>query len=1074
MNILTSKILNIFSATLLFLSINTFANAQEINIPGFTGNMNTSVSSGFTMRVGEQDCNLVAGYNAYASTTSTDANFIGTALAGLIGARSGNSLAGTVITPYGARSILHVGEKQYGCATRRVDGFGNTSIDTIDYTATSNDDGRMNFKDQGDIVDATQMLYSEIIGVTDSGLGVNLSLVASVNPVLDITDPDFKKLTAKAENQLDHDFSILNAYVTQSYDTENSYVDVTAGRFVTSWGEATFIPVGMNGLVTNALDLTKLRAPGASIKEALVPTEQISLNFGLGNGMGLEVYTQFSADQVVIDPRGSYFGSDLMTGSQMIQAAGANDFENGNGGNCDWLLTAATSGNYYGINGEGLACNTATVAKSAANFTTYHGASILEQGLRHADSTDWSTSNTFGQTAGMAKHDSDTDTDLTVAGTMAMHSDSSQVAAAMQNLTPYQLGLTATLNIKANADKFVEAKDDGQYGVALRGYSDVGNGIDWGLYYSNYHSKVPYVQFVGKKGIFAGDVAAILLDVAGDLNSFIGNDGTAFDPNDVANAVKTGATGAIGGDFAGSAGLDSTDATQVILAKALVSNMYGSVCSSLGKVGLQTAFGTTLGLGKLEGKEMIANGVFNTLVDNKLVSNSQACYKQFDNNATNDALNAKTTSQGTLGAFIQSTAILTGAIAPLSEVTYQFIYPEDNQVFGISGNTNIGSTMVNGEITFRPDFPMSTNGWDQIAQIQDVSGVTGGLTAFAVHNTVAGIAAITCVSATNATGTETAVAGVGVFCNAVENDNTPVLTKPNKATVKAALAGWVDGVNSAYSGANINLAGTSTQKTFKNSIGEARRSSLTPILQSTAEAGDYNSTAFIKKDVWSGSFGTTTTFNASHPITQGIGADGTVLLTEFAMVTVQDYNPKYGSSGYIARGSAGFNEGSGEYLCLGAFADLSAATQGAVGASLAIDNDFGTDAAGGIVGETFTNMGAGVVDALFGNGSYCEGQNGIDSTSMTYRVVGSANYFNVANSEWNLTPNFVWSHDPMGYGPASLGGFSEGRMSLALGLNFSKGDAVKFGLSYVNELGEAEDNLSSDKDYMSATMSYAF
>jgi len=203
------------------------------------------------------------------------------------------------------------------------------------------------------------------------------------------------------------------------------------------------------------------------------------------------------------------------------------------------------------------------------------------------------------------------------------------------------------------------------------------------------------------------------------------------------NAALIGATAAIGGDLSGSAGLDSTDATQVILAKALVSNMYGSVCSSLGKVGIQSTFGTTLGLGAQEGKEMIANGVFSTLVDGNLVANSQGCYAQFDNKATNDPLNAATTSQATLGAFIQSTAILTGAITPLSAVRYQFIYPEDNQVFGLSGNTNIGSTMVNGEISFRPDFPMSTNGWDQIAQIQDVSGVTGGLTAFAIHNTVA-------------------------------------------------------------------------------------------------------------------------------------------------------------------------------------------------------------------------------------------------------------------------------------------------------------------------------------------------
>jgi hypothetical protein len=579
---------------------------------------------------------------------------------------------------------------------------------------------------------------------------------------------------------------------------------------------------------------------------------------------------------------------------------------------------------------------------------------------------------------------------------------------------------------------------------------------------------------VGKKGIFAGDVAAILLDVAGDLNSFIGNDGVAFDPTDPDNAALTGATGATGGDLTGSAGLDSTDATQVILAKALVSNMYGSVCSSLGKVGLQSALGTNLGYGAQEGKEMIANGMFNTLVDGELVSNSQACFKQFDNNATNDLLNATTTSQARLGAFIQSTAILTGAIAPLSEVKYRFIYPEDNQVFGISANTNVGSTMVNGEITFRPDFPLATNAWDQVAQIQDVSGVTGGLTAFAIHNTVAGMAALTCVSTDNPTGTSTVVAGVGSFCNAEEDDNTPVMTSPTKATVQGALAAWVDGVDAAYVAAGINLSGTSTQKSFKNSIKEARRSSLTPILQSTAEAADYGATAFIEKDVWSGTFGTTTTFNASHPLTQGMGADGLVLLTEVGIVSVQGYNAAYGSEGYIARGSAGFNEGSGEYLCLGAFADLHAATAGAIESTLAIDNDFGTDAASGLVSETFTNMGSSVVDALFGNGSYCEGQNGIDTTSMTYRVVGSANYFNVSNSAWNLSPNFVWSHDPMGHGPSSLGGFSEGRMSLSLGLNLNKGDAIKFGLSFVNELGDAHENMSTDKDYMSATLSYAF
>ena len=55
---------------------------------------------------------------------------------------------------------------------------------------------------------------------------------------------------------------------------DGNFVDYQIGRFATNWGEATFIPVGANGLVTNALDLSKLRGPGATIREALMPTEQ--------------------------------------------------------------------------------------------------------------------------------------------------------------------------------------------------------------------------------------------------------------------------------------------------------------------------------------------------------------------------------------------------------------------------------------------------------------------------------------------------------------------------------------------------------------------------------------------------------------------------------------------------------------------------------------------------------------------------------------------------------------------------------------------------------------------------------
>jgi hypothetical protein len=89
-------------------------------------------------------------------------------------------------------------------------------------------------------------------------------------------------------------------------------------------------------------------------------------------------------------------------------------------------------------------------------------------------------------------------------------------------------------------------------------------------------------------------------------------------------------------------------------------------------------------------------------------------------------------------------------------------------------------------------------------------------------------------------------------------------------------------------------------------------------------------------------------------------------------------------------------------------------------------------------------------------------------------VVGSATYNNVNNTAWSLSPSLVWSHDPEGYGPTSLGGFTEGRQSLSLGLTARKGEGLSTSLNYVNQMGERTSNGRADMDYLSASVTYAF
>jgi hypothetical protein len=355
-------------------------------------------------------------------------------------------------------------------------------------------------------------------------------------------------------------------------------------------------------------------------------------------------------------------------------------------------------------------------------------------------------------------------------------------------------------------------------------------------------------------------------------------------------------------------------------------------------------------------------------------------------------------------------ASILAAITPMNYFEYDFIFPEDNQIFGTSFSTVIDGTVLQGELSFRPDFPLATPGGSQVNQLADASGATQMLN-WTAYNGI------------------DAIASTAAWAGDATADGLQV-----------ALGSQVLGASGASSLGGSSAAHTQALRDFK-------RSSLPTISNATVIAGDYYSTPFIEYDVWSADLGTTTAFNASHPVTMGLGADSVVLLTEVGAVHIADLD---NANGYVARG--GSSEGG----------DSPEKCKGAFGTSFTYAATKGVDA-----------IGAGQVDGLFGNGGYCENNPGAGTTSLTYRVIGSATYNNFANSQWNLSPNFAWAHDPYGYGPNSLGGFIEGKMSLSLGLRANKG-AVSASLSYVNQLGDAESNLSLDKDTLAASVSYAF
>jgi len=60
MNLFKSKIISALSSLILILSVGTIVSAQELNLPGFTGTVNTTVTSGVSMRL-DRNCLSVRG-----------------------------------------------------------------------------------------------------------------------------------------------------------------------------------------------------------------------------------------------------------------------------------------------------------------------------------------------------------------------------------------------------------------------------------------------------------------------------------------------------------------------------------------------------------------------------------------------------------------------------------------------------------------------------------------------------------------------------------------------------------------------------------------------------------------------------------------------------------------------------------------------------------------------------------------------------------------------------------------------------------------------------------------------------
>ncbi|MBI1260334.1 MAG: DUF1302 family protein [Rhizobiales bacterium] len=176
-------------------------------------------------------------------------------------------------------------------------------------------------------------------------------------------------------------------------------------------------------------------------------------------------------------------------------------------------------------------------------------------------------------------------------------------------------------------------------------------------------------------------------------------------------------------------------------------------------------------------------------------------------------------------------------------------------------------------------------------------------------------------------------------------------------------------------------------------------------------------------DVVTGQLGTTSTFSGSSALANLINSDLVVILGNAGFQWLQDY------------------EASEDFL--------------AVARS----------------GTTHSNA---FTAAILGNSCGCGTVQYADDFSWGYRIVMLADYNNVFDTPFKVQPFLQFGHDVHGYSAGPNGpGFVEGTKSVTIGTNVSR-DAWTASISWTNRFGNKYYNSSWDKDFASATLSYAF
>ncbi len=192
-------------------------------------------------------------------------------------------------------------------ADQRLIGQGNGGT----ASTTNYDDGNLNF-DKGDtvskIVKGTSELFLDY--AVDSDTLTRAGALIRGRYWYDFELKDENREFVPLSDDGDKNASggeFLDAYVFTDWYFGNVPVSLRYGNQVVSWGESTFIQGGINTI--NPVDVQAFRAPGAEVKDALLPVEMFYFSAGITQNVTVEGFVQTDWEKTRIDDCGTFFST---------------------------------------------------------------------------------------------------------------------------------------------------------------------------------------------------------------------------------------------------------------------------------------------------------------------------------------------------------------------------------------------------------------------------------------------------------------------------------------------------------------------------------------------------------------------------------------------------------------------------------------------------------------------------------------------------------------------------------------------------------------------------------------------